>query len=248
MREAIRVTCMLVIAATLFTAAFAWGNDRPTVSTWVWRITSLVIGAGALVLFLIAHFQQDEIPDYLFEKFGTFLECNGFCFVGRTIEYNGICHLEIYFQSQQDNPCTASISLKPALSLFLSRASISAIKLEIPCETAAFGVARLPISVLPEFQGTQQTFEVSGFVDYPEGKGKTFRFRDGIVVRDSKLMHAVTTALSVGGAMTGQLIIYKPPSMTLDLPKNVAVDVPWDAKPKVITLWKLFDPPLEAKF
>ena len=250
---------MLVICAALLATALAWGNDRPTAMTWVWRIGGGLVAVGALAMFLIVHFQKDEVPDYLHQRFGTFFECNGFCFMGQTIEYEQTCLLEMYFQNQQDVPSQASISLAPARGFFLTRSDTGKIRMDIECAPGAFGVARLKIPVPLQFQGTEQAFEVGASVTYPEGKGKTIRFRDGIVVRsNADLFNAVGTALTIGGAMTGQLILTKPVTLTLTFPKNVAADIPWNMNPeakawdkapaetkaKVITLWKLFDPPL----
>jgi hypothetical protein len=245
MRETIRVTCMLIVAGSIFAAALAWGNDRPTISTWIWRIGGVMLGLAGLAGFLIAHFQKDEVPDYLFERLGTYFECNGFCFMGRAIEYDRKCYLEVYFQNQQDMPSVGSIALQPSLGFFLTRANLDPIRLEIQCAPAAFGVARLAIPVPAEFQGTLQSFEVGATVEYPMGKGDTVRFRDGIVVRkNADLFNAVGTALTVAGAMTGQLILTKPATLSLHFPKNVQAELPPGTKSEVITLWKLGDKPL----
>ncbi len=44
--------------------------------------------------------------------------------------------------------------------------------------------------------------------------------------------------------MTGQIVLSKPATSTMQLPANVAQDIPSPPEPEIVTLWKLGDPPL----
>src|SRR5688500_16359909 len=82
-----------------------------------------------------------------------------------------------------DKPCVGRVALRAARNFFLDRNRFETIACEIPCAPAAYGVARIPVPLSATIQGKRQSFGVGASVDFPYGRGRTLRFRDGIVVR-----------------------------------------------------------------
>jgi hypothetical protein len=96
-------------------------------------------------------------------------------------------------------------------------------------------------------QGKKQSFEVGASVTYPSGKGHRVRFGDGLVIRaNSNFGNAFGTALTVAGAMTGQIVLSQPATVTLVLPTGVAEQVHHCSPQDVQTIWRAGDPPLDA--
>jgi len=244
-REFLKVMCVLVIGAGAIAAGVAWMDDRPSQLTWMFRLGSPVVALVGLVGFLLIHFRRDKVPDYLYQFCGGFFDRGGFCFTFGARSEDGICFVDAYFQNRHERPCIGRLALRPARGFFGHR-PIEAITYEIHCGSAAFGVARMPVPIAAAMQGKRQTFEVGASVDYPQGKGRALRFRDGIVIRaNSNFGNAFGTALTVVGALGGTLVLSKPATLSIDLPVGVAEDTPEDLKPEIQTLWKIGDPPLQ---
>ena len=140
---------------------------------------------------------------------------------------NGVGYLDIYFQNQQDQPCIGRIALRPGRGFFLGRAKIEPVAVQIRCDPAGYGVARVPISVPESLQGKRQSFEVGASVDYPHGKGHTLRYRDGIALSaNSNFGDAFGTALTIAGALTGKIVYTTPATVAFELPESVVEEVP----------------------
>jgi hypothetical protein len=243
-REAIRVTCAAVVMVSLLTCGIAWIDDHPTALTWALRIGSIVLTVIAIVVFLIAHLQPDNAPDYLYQKCGSYFAAGGFAFQIQPRECEGRCQLVTYFQNQTDKPLVASVGLQPALGFFLNRATIPVISFEVPCEAGAYGMAAIPFAVPSKYQGKSQSFDVGVAVKHLAGRGKNLRNRDGIPVGtlkktdlDSAMIHIAARTLLVG-----QISIDNPAQLTLKLPSNVSEELPLPALAEIQTLWKLGDP------
>ena len=119
----------------------------------------------------------------------------------------------------------------------LGRAKIETITFEIPCQSAAFGVARIPIPIAKELQGKRQSFEVGASVDYPEGRGRRVRYFDGIFLRtNAKFGNSFGTALVVAGALTGSIVMTRPAKTTVLFPAGVAEEYSRDPSGNVYEL------------
>ena len=248
MREALKVLCVVVFMFATPAAAVAWTDPQPTLTVWMVRCACPVLSILSIAGFLKIHFRLDKAPDYLRQQFGTYFNRGGLCFDLQATAAGGVCYLDVYFQNQQDQPCLARIAIRPARGFFLNRANLDTIAIEIHCEPAAYGVARVAIPVPANLQGKRQSFEVGASVEYPQGKGKTLRFHDGIVFRtNSSFGDAFGTGLAVAAALTGQIFIPKPETVQLELPSSVAEEIPDGLCPTITTLWRLGDPPLEAR-
>lgn len=245
MGESTKAICALLLIVGSIAAAVAWNADRPDSITWGFRIGGLILATFALGLILKLHFRADIARDYLREIAGTYFNRDGFCFAFAATNVDGIGYMDAYFQSQQDKPSVGRIAMRPAKG-FMGRANIETISYEIDCPPAGFGVARIAIPIPDGLQGQTQSFEVGASVSYPNGKGKRLRFFDGIFLRsNTNFGDSFTTTLIVAGAAAGSIVLAKPAVTTVDLPENVAEDIPKNLRPELRTLWRLGEPPLD---
>jgi hypothetical protein len=248
MREALKVFCVVVIIFAAPAAALGWDDIAEGTRSVFLKYGCPVLVVLALAGFLKIHFRADEVPDYLHRVIRKYFIRGGFCFGFRTKVVDRVCYLVVYFQNQQDKPCVGRVALRPARGFFLNRPKIAPIAIEIECEAAAFGSIKIAVPIPEDLQGKRQAFEVGASVYYPNRKGRTLRFRDGIVLRaNSDFGNAFATTLTVAGLLTGQIHWTSPATVTLNLPTEVEQDVVDESGPEVMTLWRLGDPPLEPE-
>jgi hypothetical protein len=245
MREAGKVLCVIIFMVATPAAAVAWFDEHPGTIESVLRYACPVLAVASIGAFLKLHFRPDEAPDYLRQQFATYFNRGGFCFAVRPTVADGIAYLDVYFQNQQDTRCVGRIALRPARGFFLGRADLEPIAVEIRCEPAAYGFARIPVAIPAELQGRKQSFEVGASVDRPSGRGRTLRFRDGTTLRaNSDFGNAFGTTLTVAGALTAQIMYRSHATTAIELPREVAPTIPAGREPEIRTLWKLGDPPI----
>jgi hypothetical protein len=247
MREAIKVMWVVVFMIAAPAAAIAWIDDPPSTTAWVFRIGCPVLSVLGIGAFLKMHFRADIVPDYLRQHVGGYYNRDGFCFAPIVTASDGVCYMNAYFQNQRDTPCVGRIAIRPARGFFMNRADIDTIAINVICEPAAVGVARVALPVAAKLQGKRQSFEVGASVNYPQGKGCQLRFRDGVILRaDSNFQDGVMTALAVGLVMTGHIVLTRPAMARMKLPTGVAEEIPDGLTPEIKTVWRLGDPPLQA--
>jgi hypothetical protein len=245
-RESIKVLCVVAFMFAVPAAFVVWSDDKPSDLNWVFRIVWPVVSIAAMALFFKMHFRPDLAPDYLRQCVTNYYNRGGFCFFPTLSKADELCYLDIYFQNQQDAPCVGRVALRPAKNFFLDRSPIETFGVEIACPPAAFGLARLPISIPKQLQGKRQSFEVGASVEYPQGKGKTLRFRDGMVLRtNAEFGNAFHTTLIVTGALTGHIILSRPAKLIATLPMDVRAPIQSGQMPDIAILWTLGDPLLE---
>jgi hypothetical protein len=246
MRELLKVFCVVVLLFGIPAAAVAWWDndlDWPRPVLYLVRYACPPLCVVAIGLFLKIHFRPDLAPDYLSPRVGSYFNRDGFCFGILPTVVNGVCVFEIYFQNQYEHHCVGRVALRPARGFFLSRANVDSIVVQVSCEPAAFGIARVAVALPAAIQGRRQSFEVGASVEYPDGKGRRLRFGDGLTLRaNSNFGNAFGTALSVAGALTGQIVYMSPATVSLDLPQGVATEVFDPARFRSVrTLWRLGD-------
>lgn len=248
MSESVKSVCALVFAVALIGGILAWLLDQPGPTMWAFRVGCPVVAVGALGVILGLQGRKDLAPDYLHGQVGGYFNRDGFCFGFRAVAKSELCVLEAYYQNQMDQASVGRIALRPAKGFWLGRAPIENVTFEIACDPGAFGVVRMPLPVPEKLQGKTQAFEVGASVKYPSGKGRKVRFRDGIFLRaNSKFGNKFGTALTVAGAAGGMIVLSSPATVKLKLPEDVVETLPDDLPPpKVKTLWKLGDAPLEG--
>jgi hypothetical protein len=246
MSESIKAVLSLILIVAIIVAVLFWWDDRPNQTAWIVRIASSVTVVIALAGLMALHWRKDVVADYLRPICGDrFFNRDGFSFAFSAVEKDGVCQFVAYFQNQQDQPSLGRITLRPARGFFLTRAKIEAISFDIECEPAAFGIATVPVPLPPDLCGRKQSFEVGASVEYPQGKGRRVRFRDGIFLRTNAAFgNPFGTALTVAGAMTGQIVMTRPATVKIELPLAATDEIPAGMVPEVRTLWRLGDPPL----
>lgn len=244
MREFTKVMCVVVIMFCGVWAALVWADDHPDSLTKVLRYALPVVCIAALVGFLAIHFRMDEVPDYLHQLGGHYFDRDGFCFKLYPSTEDGVFFMNAAFQNRRDSPCVGRIALRPGAD-FVSTAKIGKVYFEIPCEPAAFGVAKVPVPIAREYYGKKQRFEIGASVEHPRGKGRTLRFRNGFTVRHNiDFKSKVITAMQMGALLAKHWVRYKPGYFKVVLPDGVAEMLPSKPQTEVATLWKLHDPEL----
>lgn len=240
-----------VMAVLAVFAAIVWVDDRP--DAMVWTLRSLSTGAVVVLLILILklHFRTDIVPDYLRPIGTNYFNRGGFAFLPSAARLEESCWLTLTFQNQRAAPCIGRVRLRPARGFFLMRNAVDEVIFEVFCEPAAFGIARIPIGLAQQFQGTHQRFEVGASVEYFDGKGRLVRFWDGnriemeIELRRSPLSFPATFL----GMFAGHFISpQKPNEVTIELPAEVSEMAPINSEQVSATLWRLNDPPLSTNW
>ena len=134
MREAIKVTWVVVLMVGFFVSTLAWLTDWPGGQMWACRLGGAAAAMLALVAFLTMHFRADLVHDYLRDIARSYFNRDGFCFAPCVAAENGIAYMLIYFQNQRDQPCVGRVALRPARGFFMNRAPIGAITYQIECK------------------------------------------------------------------------------------------------------------------
>lgn len=244
MGESFKAVCSLIMIVAAVATGFSWFfAERPDTLTWGFRIVSPIVAILSLAVLLKVHHRQDVAPDFLRLVVDGYFNRDGFCFAFGGGMVDGVFEFKVLFQNQYELPCEAQIALRPARGFWGRRAKMDIINLEIGCAGGAFGFASLQVAVPYKLQGKKLKFEVGASVEYPHGKGKRLRFRDGIHLRtDANFRSGFSTALVLAGVLSGRVVLLKPATTLLSLPENVAEELPRRAEPTIQTTWKPGDP------
>lgn len=240
-REFVKTMSFLLLIIAGGVAVFVWSDDRPTDLTYQLRLGTVVAGVLGIAGIAWAFLKTDKAPDYLCRIAAPYFDRGGFCFLIRCVESNGQCHLQAIVQNRHERRCRGQIAMRPEMPLLGSGPILEQIAFAIDCPPAGFGIINVPISVPTAAQGKQVTFQVGASVDYPEGRGCTLRFKEGIGIRsNSDFRNAFGTTLTVLGAMGGAIVLSSPASVTILLPNEVSENV--NEEPSTEILWELGDP------
>jgi hypothetical protein len=152
-----------------------------------------------------------------------YFERDGLCFAPVIEILDGVCWISIYFQNRYASPCTCGIQLLPPRRAFwVGRHNLPPIHAVIHCPGAAFGVTRRPYPVDKKYQGKPWRFDVYGNTQYPQGKGRMLRFRDGIPAGSN-------ASFTVSGAHGISI---------LHFPRNIAATFAGPIEPMTEILWQ----------
>lgn len=246
MGESTKAVLALLMIVGMVATPMAWFTDDPNAVTWGFRLGGPIASVLAIGAILKLHFRADLQPDYLRPLAGTYFNRDGFCFAPLATAADGLAYLTVYYQSQFDQPSLGRIALRPAPGFFLTRAKIDAITFEIDCPPAGFGRVKIALPIPQKLQGKRQSFEIGASVHYPDGKGLRVRFHDGIFLRsNTNFSNSFGTALMIAGAATGQIVLSKPATVKIELPRGVAETLSDGPAPERELLWKMGDPPLQ---
>jgi hypothetical protein len=245
-REIIKAVSVLILIVCGVTALGVWSDDRPTDLVKQLRIGTIVggiIGIGGLVW---VYNPRDIAPDYLSRIAEPYFDRGGFCFLLDAFESDGQCYLEAHVQNRYGRPCRGQIAIRLKKPVMRGGRLMNPIVLAVDCPPAGFCVITAPIGVPAEIQGRSAIFEVGASVEYPDGRGRTLRFKDGLVIRsNTRFRNTFATTLTVLGAMGGVIVWSSPATVTLALPANVQSKVPRDTAARSEIIWQLDDPVLE---
>jgi hypothetical protein len=222
----------------IISSVFAWMSD--TIS-WAARLGFPAMVAASLGLLVWSLLRKEKLPDFLRQGSKGVFERDGFCFALVTRSAQGLCYIDVYFQSRYDKPSRAAVVLQPSKGFFLNRPGLASMSIQVDCPAGGYGVTSIPWAVAKKYQGKKQALDVAASVTYPEGRGKLIRYRGGVQVgpAGSDPMRVIMT---VAGAMGGMIVLSRKARGTITLPGDVAETVD-DALPITTEiLWKLGDP------
>jgi hypothetical protein len=236
MGESAKSVLALMMIIGMVGSVMAWMMDG---AAWQPKAAFPALAIGSLGILVWSLTRKDKFPDLLRKTCGAYFERDGFCFAILPAATKGEGRLDIYFQNRYENPCRAQVAIRPSQQFFLNRRPIEMLTIEIECEGAAFGVARVPWAVPKKLQGKRQSFDVGAHVEYPSGRGKMIRFRDGLRVGTAK-RDIWSGLLTMSGAVGGMVVLAQPAKIHLVLPKGIGEDVAEDAHApiKIETLWR----------
>ena len=241
MREFWKGVSLLMLAVGVFGGAIAWADDRPSAITWGFRIAGPTVVLMGLMLFLTVHFRRDRAPDFLSRHCKAFFDQNGFCFYVFPVAVNGAFALRMLYQNREDRPSLAQVVLEPATGSFPPNA-VKPLTFLVSSGPGAFGMADMVFPVKAGQKGLGQKFSVGATVEYPAGKGKTLRFRDGITVRYNAEFRSTFGCVLFWLALYGGGIFWMTPaSTTIPIPDGMTAAVFERMQLTVTELWRLGD-------
>jgi hypothetical protein len=249
-RESVEAVLLIALCACVVGAVVVWCDDRPTQSTWAWRIGLSVAAVVEAALLARLHFRRkaDIAPDFLGEQCEMFFEQNGLCCSFSVTCEDGRCFVNTLFQNRYDRACTARIALRPVAGVLRSavrpfRSDFpKKIEFDILCGPGEYGVASVPLAVSRRSQGKKLTLQIGASVEYREGRGNLLRFREGSLLGlDADFRNKSMRLLQLLFLVCGGFLFVFPACVTFSLPRGVAESVPVGQDQSTRILWKLGD-------
>lgn len=204
------------------------------------RLGSTVIVLLCVAVILWAATRRDKAPDFLRRLFGDSFERDGFCFVVTPNLAGDVFVLNVYYQNRYARLCHARVVLMRRTMPPSKRVPWS---MDIDCEGGAFGVARIPWSVPAPFQGASHKLVLYATVNYPQGRGKMLRFKEGGSVgappaKPFSFRYIMGKAVFGVFALGGLIIGSTPATVTLNVPSGVAEWPPGQKHASAVTFWR----------
>jgi hypothetical protein len=169
-------------------AAFLWVSVVPPAgvdpqAVPFWRMFSTVGAVISLTVALLFIVRWDREPDFLRGAFGSsYYEQGGFGF-RPGFEFNptaGVFEYVVYCQNRFSGPVKAVVVLDDELN---EQLRFFPKRLHVDCPGGAFAVAHVPLSIPADASGRLTQADVFCDVDYPNGRGRELRFRQGGAVQ-----------------------------------------------------------------
>jgi hypothetical protein len=225
MGQSLKAVVQLVGIVAAVTALIAWtdkGDADPP--TWRGRVAAPAVAAVCGALLLRNALRKDVLPDLLAQRARGYFERDGLSFAFVPAVRGRVCWMQLYFQNRYERPCRARVVMRPPVkTLGIRRLPLHTIETGVECGGASFGVKHIPWPIPQSMQGQKVRCEVGCATEYPDGRGKLVRFREGI------------RASPPGGALTN---VGTPSTFEFTLPENVAEELPPGATPVQEILWK----------
>ncbi len=189
---------------------------------------------ACLLLFMGLQRRRDLVPDYLSLCKEAFFERDGFCFGISLDREEGLAMFTIMFQSRYLGPSISRIALRPVNS------GLATVSPDIECGPAGFGIAEFPVAIPRRHQGKTVAFDIGVDTEYPLGKGREVRFRNGRTVRHNSRFRSLTVIVqTLLYWLVGHFLVPSPLRIRLMLPRDVAEFVPESQAGESQLLWSL---------
>jgi len=206
-----------------------------------WMRTSGIILLPAIALLVWAEFRRDAAPDFLKAYVKRYFERDGFCFVVLPSIQEGRFFWQVMFQNRYERPCKALVAFRPATRFVgFGRADLAEVRVEIDCDAGGFGCATVPYGIPPTYQGKRQRFELIAISQFPDGRGRMLRFRDGMPVGKHHRSGADVAVTVLSTLALHPHYFTHPAIFKLRLPEKVAAEAVGDVHQQVV--WRLGDP------
>lgn len=246
LQESVKMFCLGLLVLTSFIAVFVWTDFNPDALSKqlrVFTVVSLIFSISGIVWSFV---RIDKVPDYL-AKIGTpYFDCSGFCFLIDIVSIDDKPKLIVIFQNRHDTECHTQVAIRSKHSLISPPASIRSTKIKVYCPPAGFGIEVFPITI-QEFPKIQYLdIEVGASVEYPNGAGRTLRFREGVAIRfDSDFRNGLAVGATVVGAIGGKYLKLCPPSIKIEIQREQTKEASLSLLNERGILWQLGDAPLK---
>lgn len=214
---------VLLSALFLFscvTAVITWVDPKPSSLVWQLRCWSSAIAFLSAAILIWAMRRADRAPDFLRQLGMPAFEMKGLCFSIVPEQIEDRLRLNVFFQNRHARPCHGHVVVRASKGFWLNRPDARSFVFSIECGGAEFGRVFAEIGVPLALQGQKQSFDVAARIDYPKGRGRMLRFRDGLVVGRAG-GDALRLGIALAAAATGSIHISKPAQIKLVMPRGV---------------------------
>ncbi len=205
--------------------------------------TAFVIGA---VWFVSTPTAAHEAEDVLGERFGSYFEGDGLCFVAVFATHDGVCWLSVFYQNRYNAGCASRVYIVPMEGWSTEGLNdVPPMIAEIECGGGDVGVVRIPYPIARAWQGKIMIYDVMAETMYPSGRGELVRRAGGILVDPPSQKSGVVDALETVALLAAGFMRVsdgRRGKIEVELPENVAYVIP----PGIVTHGELvseWDPP-----
>ena len=224
MNQSLKSILALIILVCLGATVLGWTTRGiggvPESQFWL-RMAGIPI-IPALALLIWADFRKDRVPDLLRKNVRRYFEREGLCFAVVADASDGQFSWKILFQNRYDRPRSAHIAFRPAAGFLpFNRAKMDEVYVKVDCDGGAYGSATVPFALPPEYLGRKLKFEILAETEFPAGRGKMLRFRDGVHVGNRYKSGADTALMALSG-LTGHLHVKKQATFVCRLPEQAS--------------------------
>jgi hypothetical protein len=229
MGKSLRTLLHLLLIAAVLVGLTYWVNDAPlTREILLVRVGSVLAVIGLVAILFWAEGRKDLVPNKLAQISGQYLERQGLCLaLGMTVKGN-ICWLQIYFQNRFANACQGRVVVKPARWRSFRNVPLETVDVRFGCDGGAFGVCNVPWPIDEKLQGRITSVEVIADVEYPIGRGKKLRYREGMPIGPASGVMAALDSMSR----------LSEPVVSLELPRDVNTQLPPGLTGNSAILWR----------
>ena len=235
MSESVQAVLALFMIIGMFGSVLGLMSDRTNWGAFA-GLLSLMLGSFGLLFWSLL--RRDKVPDLLVQVPGRAFERDGLCFKVSFRMVEGVCRLNLWFQTRYQGASRGMILLQPSQRFWLNRPGFGSTTVEVECPPGGTGMISLPWPVPAKFQGKKQSLDVGADVFYPAGRGKMIRYKGGIQVRTAGF-DTWRTVVTAAGAVGGMIVLSRPAQLKITLPKGVAESIAADAPVTKQILWSL---------